>query len=340
MNFGTSAGDIILILQLAWNTLQGAKQACGEHDELTCEVRSLHNALARVQLEMSRSLAGQENEERRKELDEQVAGCEGVLRIIDSVLKKYNALGDDKKKGKRLWQKIRFGNGEMRDLSEIRSKLLAHTTAITLSLSAYTFGPLSRVEKELQNQGGDLRGIRGSINWIVANMTASQGTAGEGSVWTAYENDDKQFWRDLRRQLHKEGFSETILQTNRDLLMAYVEELGKRGGFDEEAVDGEDIPSEVEVMDPIFVQRSLETVKANQEHIEGDCDNLDHQSDKSDGDADTPSGYSGSSSSSSINNPKLLETVEDAIRRLIMPELTRLKLERARGLNETQQEEN
>jgi hypothetical protein len=137
MNFGTSIGDIIVILQLAWDTLQGAKLACGEHDELTLEVRSLHTALSRVQLEMSRSSAGQENDEQRKELDEQVAGCEGILRVIDAVLQKYNALGDDKKKGKRLWQKIKFGNGEMRDLLEIRGKLLAHTAAITMSLNAY-----------------------------------------------------------------------------------------------------------------------------------------------------------------------------------------------------------
>jgi hypothetical protein len=40
-----------------------------------------------------------------------------------AVLQKYNALGDDKKKGKLLWQKIKFGNGEMSDLVEIRLKL-------------------------------------------------------------------------------------------------------------------------------------------------------------------------------------------------------------------------
>jgi hypothetical protein len=43
--------------------------------------------------------------------------------------------------------------------------------------------------------------------------------------------------------------------------------------------------------------------------------------------------YRSGTSKSSINNPKLLETVEDAIRRLILPELTALKREQSRHAN-------
>ncbi|KAF4999544.1 hypothetical protein FDECE_11488 [Fusarium decemcellulare] len=45
---------------------------------------------------------------------------------------------------------------------------------------------------------------------------------------------------------------------------------------------------------------------------------------------ETHSTRSGASKSSSINNPKLLETVEDAIRRLILPELSALKREQSK----------
>ncbi|RDA85805.1 hypothetical protein CP532_5748 [Ophiocordyceps camponoti-leonardi (nom. inval.)] len=45
---------------------------------------------------------------------------------------------------------------------------------------------------------------------------------------------------------------------------------------------------------------------------------------------ETRSARSGVSKSSSINNPKLLETVEDAIRRLILPELSALKREQSK----------
>ena len=241
MSFGTSAGDFVLILQLAWNTFQGAKQACGEYDELTREVANLHKVLERVQEEVARSTTSGENAERRTELDEAVVGCEHILRVMDQVLRKYNALGEDKKKGKRLWQKIKFGNGEMKDLSEIRLKLSTHTTAIMMNLKLYTLGSLGRIEDKLNNQGGDLEGIRESINWIAANMTASSSAKAQGSVWTTYENDDKVFWRELRRQLHREGFSKAALERKKSLLTGYVEELGHRGVFDEDEGSGNNV---------------------------------------------------------------------------------------------------
>jgi hypothetical protein len=247
MRSGTSAGDVILIVQLAWNTFQGAKQACGEHDELTREVSSLHKVLNRVRREISRSPSSGENEERRKELDEHVAGCEHVLRVMNEVLVKYNALGEDKKKGRsltRLWKTIKFANGEKSDLADIRSKLTTHTSALMMSLKLYTLGSLGRVEKQLGNQGGELKGIKESINWIAANMTASKSAAGEGSVWTIYENDDRAFWRELRRELHSDGFPWPALEKRKNLIKAYVKELGNRGVFDEDENEDEGIDFE------------------------------------------------------------------------------------------------
>jgi hypothetical protein len=242
MSFGTSVGDIILIVQLAWNTVQGAKQACGEHDELTREVASLHKVLNRVRREISRSSSSRENDQRKKELDEHVAGCEHVLRVMNEVLVKYNALGEDKKKGRgleRLWKKIKFANGEKSDLADIRSKLTTHTSALMMSLKLYTLGSLGRVEEQLGNQGGELKGIKESINWIAANMTASKSAAGEMSVWTTYENDDRAFWRELRRELHSDGFPRSALEKRKSLIKAYVKELGNRGVFDEDEDEDE-----------------------------------------------------------------------------------------------------
>ncbi|TID20873.1 hypothetical protein E2P81_ATG05503 [Venturia nashicola] len=56
-------------------------------------------------------------------------------------------------------------------------------------------------------------------------------------------------------------------------------------------------------------------------------------SDRSAGQTSMRSGVSGASGASSINNPKLLNAVEDAIKRLILPELTAVKEEQARQKN-------
>lgn len=54
MSFGYSVGDALLLTQLAWKTVQNARKACGEHDELTEEVLSLHIVLRRLEQELKK----------------------------------------------------------------------------------------------------------------------------------------------------------------------------------------------------------------------------------------------------------------------------------------------
>ncbi|KAK0117218.1 hypothetical protein ONS96_013052 [Cadophora gregata f. sp. sojae] len=70
-------------------------------------------------------------------------------------------------------------------------------------------------------------------------------TSGEGSVWTSYTNDDQMFWRELRRELAKEGYRSSTLQRHKRLIKSYVEELGNRGVFDD-MIDLDDGPIDAE----------------------------------------------------------------------------------------------
>jgi hypothetical protein len=245
MSFGYSIGDGILLVQLAWKTLQGARQACGEHDELTREVASLHRVLRRLQKELSNpdSLLNRADDDRRQELNEHGRGCVQILNVMNSIVTKYNELPESGRSAKRIWQKVKFGNGEMKKLSEIRLKLSAHTSAIIMSLNLCSLGSQGRVEKQLNDVGGDLQGIRGKVDWIAANMTAR---TGDGTVWTSYENDDRSFWRQLRRELVKEGYHSSVLHKHKGLLKDYVEELGRRGVFDQISSEEDEEPEENE----------------------------------------------------------------------------------------------
>ena len=239
MSFGSSIGDCILLAQLAWNTYQGARKACGEHDELTREVSSLYKVLNRLRKEVSNpeSQVNKASNDKRQELEEHAAGCEGILKTMHNVLTKYNALTGEQRRGRRLWQKIKFGNGQTKDLAEIRIKLSTHTSAIMMSLNLCSLDSMGRVETALGRvearsamHGEQLHGIRKALHWVTANMTA---VSGEGTVWTSYTNDDQMFWRELRRELVKEGYRSYTLQRHKRLIKNYVEELGNRGVFDD-----------------------------------------------------------------------------------------------------------
>jgi hypothetical protein len=159
-----------------------------------------------------------------------MTGCARHLRTIDSILTKYNALSDEERSTKKLWQKIRFGNGEVMDLAEIRLKISTYTTAITMSLNLMLLGSQGRVERRLSRQGGDLEGIRESVNLVLAKLTSQ---SREGSIMTDYSRDDKQFWRGFRRELVKDGYPSTVIRGNKKLIQDYVKELDTRRVLDD-----------------------------------------------------------------------------------------------------------
>lgn len=92
MSFGYSIGDAVLLTQLAWETVQNARKACGEHDELTREIVSLHVVLRRLEQEVEKPGNPINDDESgdtyMEELGVIVDGCKKVLHVLDQVLTK------------------------------------------------------------------------------------------------------------------------------------------------------------------------------------------------------------------------------------------------------------
>jgi hypothetical protein len=232
MSFGFGISDIALLIQLAWSTFDGAKRACGEHDDLTKEVLSLHSILNHLHSEVRNpdSLINLAEENRRTELHNHLRGCGRHLRRMNSVITKFNALPDEERSGRQLWQRIRFGSGAVKDVADIRLKISTYTTAISITLHLLSLGSQGRVERRLIRQGGALTGITESINLLVAKLTAS---SPESSIMTTYLNDDKSFWKALRRELVEDGYPSQVIRSHKDLIQDYVRELGARGVLDD-----------------------------------------------------------------------------------------------------------
>jgi hypothetical protein len=233
MSFGYGVGDIIVVTQLAWKCVRNAREACGEHDALTREVNSLHSLLSQLQLEKAspESLLNQPDDDRNEELNRLVANCEEVLNEIDAILNKYSALNGGKHgKGKRTWQKVKFGNDEMQDLIKLRQKMGQNTQAILLFCNLLSMGSQGRVEKYMRSSGGEVRELCLAINSALAQLVDNGKP--EGTVLTMYSDDDPAIWKELRRQLVDDGHKSTTIQENFESIKAYVRELGDRGVLD------------------------------------------------------------------------------------------------------------
>ena len=238
MSFGFSISDAISLGQLAWNAVQSSRKACGEHDELTREVSSLHVILLRLQQEMEKpeSLIIKNGDTCREELQVIIDDCGKVLRQLDKILNKYNALSEQERSGRKLWQKVRFGNGEVGDIGKLRSKVVLYTSNMTFYLNMVSMGAVGRIEQKMNNAGGILKDLQLAVNSITAHFIAK--STYEESVFTSYADDEKTVWREFRRELVRDGFSSSVIRNHKRTIMKYVKELGSRG-----LLDDQDLPS-------------------------------------------------------------------------------------------------
>jgi hypothetical protein len=216
MSFGYSAGEIIGLTQLAWQIVQNTRRACGEHDELTHEISSLHAILLRLQHSASSAepSLNPHNNISTQVLRHVIDGLQTVLLDLDEILEEYNALSESKRATTRLWSKIRFGNGPMLDLGQIRMKVVTHMTVINAHVNV--------------GMSEDIRKMQGSLEKIAGNMAGGE----EGTVLTNYDGDDKAAWRELRRELRGEGFEDSSVRERKESIIKYIKELGRRGFFD------------------------------------------------------------------------------------------------------------
>jgi hypothetical protein len=148
MSFGYSIGDFIALTQLACRVVQNSRSACGAHHELTREVNSLRIVLGRLEDEVSKpeSLLNRDDDNGQAELAILSSDCNRLLRVLSHTMEKYNALSDEHRRGKKFWQKIQFGNGEMLDLGEIRLQISAYKFDITIFLHLLSSGSQGRVD--------------------------------------------------------------------------------------------------------------------------------------------------------------------------------------------------
>ena len=273
MSFGFSPSDVVLLVQLAWATVRNSRKACGEYAELTRETTSLHVNLKRLERETAKpeSPINRPSDTCRQDLAPIVGGCGKALDVLDRILEKYNALSDEERSRRKLWKAVRFGNGELASVKDLRLKLTYYTSNLSLFLNMVSMGSMGIVEKQMYEAGGDLKDIRRAVNGITAHLMS--GANKEGSVLTDYADDDRAVWKAFRRELITEGFSSDVIRVHKDTIQAYVKELGSRGILDDEELkDSGNISEDIEDTAPAqATSQSRDEAMDSFEHKSGDA---------------------------------------------------------------------
>lgn len=144
-----------------------------------------------------------------------IGDCDFTLKQLDGLLQKYGRLsngGSSPSSPRILWDKVRFGSNEMDTLGTIRVKLISHKTSLTLLLDTIQLHQSGKMATTLDNHGGQLDVILDKVDLIAARMGQKS-----GSILTTYDDDDKEVWKQFRRELVAEGFSSDVLTQHKVL---------------------------------------------------------------------------------------------------------------------------
>lgn len=188
-----------------------------EYDEISREVRALHTVLKhlRYEVEAPESPLNRERARWTRQLTTLINDCDHTLRQLDGLIVKYGRLAGGPAHGsptssRGMWDKMRFGSTELDQLGATRVKLISHKSSLTLFLDTIQLHQNETMQATLDNHGGQLDRILDKVDGIAARMGQHN-----GSIMTNYDDDDKEVWKQFRRELVAEGFSSDVLQQHK-----------------------------------------------------------------------------------------------------------------------------
>ena len=222
MSFGFSPSDVVALVNITTRAYRGWKNACGEYSEITGSLDSLLIVVGRIEDEASKPnsvLLRTQND--GYDLKDILYNSGSTVRELHTIIARFKSLGSSREKN---WDRLQLG---VKNLDPLRVKLTAHIAAITAYLNAVGLGALGRIERDLNAIPEQ---IQRTIDGLAAEIRAGRR---EGSIMTTYSDDEKEVWKQLRRELIGEGVKSATIHKFKPLIRRYLKELADRGELEE-----------------------------------------------------------------------------------------------------------
>ena len=221
MSFGISISDVLSLIQLTNAAIEGWKDACGRYASVTTDLIVLHTLLGRVQEEVNHP--GSQflrNATDARGWETLFKSCRSTVKKLEDIVHKRSSLGTNHK---RNWDRIRMG---YKNLDDLNTELVKRTTSLAAFVSVLGMSSGSRIENDL------LPELTRKIDDLAALSRKGNGTV--CTTWTKYDDDDKEVWREVRRDFRNSGFSGSVLHQHSAALKTYLARLQREGAFDED----------------------------------------------------------------------------------------------------------
>ncbi|KAJ7254556.1 hypothetical protein C8J57DRAFT_1347216 [Mycena rebaudengoi] len=220
MSVGVGVGDIVLATTLTWRLYKSCKESSEDFRRLTNELASLYAVLGETS-DYLKEHGDELDDSRKYRLTMLMDGCQSSLKELEALYNRYESLATQ---AQRAWDRMRFG---MKDLSDIRQRLVTSTTMLTSFITGLINASTTRIEKRLNKFFMELKaGLReGSV-------------MSDSDVASTIQSPD--VWAQVRRELEDVGISEIVVEERQDFIMNWVKNALADGLLEGETFVGTD----------------------------------------------------------------------------------------------------
>lgn len=224
MSFGVSIGDILLLLQLAKNTVQDCRCAPNGFAEASRVAQSLYLMLEGVKTEYQNqdSLLHQDD---RTQTDFAIhfKNCETSTKPLADLIAKHKRLGTS---DIRLIDRMRFPK---KDYHEYRGNLAFYTARLSEFLQMIGLGSLGRIEHKVEDIKGHLPKLMNKLDQMCAEFRIM---GDKESLLSDHTDDEKFVWKTFRSKLNHAGFNSNVLREHEASIFLRIRELTEFGLLD------------------------------------------------------------------------------------------------------------
>jgi hypothetical protein len=221
MSFGFSIGDLVALIALTKKTYDGWRDAPREYKDVVRTLSESKTLLCHVERRFDALTGAEHGATRQKEIGDLLDGCQKTISELRLVVKRRRRLGH--------WERLRLGAGakHVNDCKDRLSRHIAILTPFLFSLELESIGKdigsipatLDRLPQALSNA------LPAALGKMIDQRIEDSRTA-RGSIMTTYgDDDDKQAYKELRRNLRYFGIKDSVVRQQRSKLVEFIKTL-------------------------------------------------------------------------------------------------------------------
>ncbi|KAK5116846.1 hypothetical protein LTR85_009106 [Meristemomyces frigidus] len=231
MNFGFSPGDIASLIILSKKAYDGWRSAGTEYADISQTLSSFKILLKHLRHRSNDDQSNGGLRDKREELEDILQGCRSAVVELADVSRRYRKLTH--------FDRLRLGT---KDVSKPKERLVRHMGMLTPFIFMV----------EVESIGKDIRSLPHTISQIpniiqsalavafgsMIDSRAEDARSARSSLLTTYGDDDKQAYKELRRNLRGLGVKDADIRTHRPQLVEFVRSVLSEGTELDETIAG------------------------------------------------------------------------------------------------------